>query len=101
MANKGGPPEPVDLKKAFLLLLRRNEKNGAGYYRAHARLVWRQMFGDHIGEQTRDLMVRNRRLYVYVTNAPLRNQLTMVRENIRQKMNAEFGEEYLEAVIIK
>lgn len=92
--------EPTELKHAFLRLLR-NNRNEAGYFRARTRLVWEKFFGKHVAANTRDLMVRNRKLYVYVTDAPLRNQLTMVREGIRKRLNDEFGEEYLEAVVIK
>ncbi|NJB87408.1 hypothetical protein GGR26_003188 [Lewinella marina] len=93
-------PEPTELKTAFLRLLR-NQKNEAGYFKARTKLVWEKFFGKHTADNTRDLMVRNHKLYVYVTNAPLRNQLTMVREGIRQRLNEEFGEEYLEEVIVK
>lgn len=93
-------PEPLQLRDAFLALLR-TKRNEAGYFRARTRLAWRQLFGDHIAGQTRDFLVRNRRLYVYVNNAPLREQLTMVREKIRQRLNEEFGEDYLEEVRIK
>lgn len=92
--------DPTPLKEAFLRLLR-NKRNEAGYFRARTKLVWGKFFGKHVAEGTRDLMVRNKKLFVYVTNAPLRNQLTMHREGIRKRLNAEFGEEYLEEVIIK
>lgn len=93
-------PEPQPLKEAFLRLLR-TRRNEAGYFKARTRLVWEKFFGKHTATHTRDFLVRKRKLYVYVTNAPLRNQLTMHREGIRQRLNEEFGEEYLEEVIIK
>ena len=92
--------DPTPLKEAFLRLLR-SKRNEAGYFRARTKMVWGKFFGKHVEDHTRDLMVRNRKLYVYVTNAPLRNQLTMVREGIRKRLNEEFGEDYLEEVIIK
>ena len=93
-------PEPKDLKQAFLGLIR-NQHNEPGYFKARIKLVWEPFFGKHTADNTRDFLVRNRKLYVYVTNAPLRNQLTMVREGIRQRLNEEFGEEYLQEVVIK
>jgi len=96
------PPknDPTDLKDAFMKLLR-NKRNEAGYFKARTKLVWEKFFGKHVADNTRDMMVRNRKLYVYVNNAPLRNQLTMVREGIRKRLNEEFGEEYLIEVVIK
>ncbi len=93
-------PEPLELKTAFLRLLR-NQHNEAGYFKARTKLVWEKFFGKHTADNTRDFLVRNRKLYVYVTNAPLRNELTMVREGIRTRLNEEFGEEYLVEVVIK
>lgn len=93
-------PEPQVLKQAFLRLLR-NKHNEAGYFKARTKLVWEKFFGKHVADNTRDFLVRNRKLYVYVTNSPLRNQLTMVREGIRTRLNEEFGEEYFLEVVVK
>jgi len=81
--------------------LLRTKRNEAGYFKARTKMVWEKFFGKHVADNTRDMMVRNRKLYVYVNNAPLRNQLTMVREGIRKRLNDEFGEEYLIEVVIK
>lgn len=90
----------AQLKDAFMRLLR-TKRNEAGYFKARTRMVWEKFFGKHVADNTRDFMIRKRKLYVYVTNAPLRNQLTMVRSGIRERLNREFGEDYLEEVIIK
>lgn len=92
--------DPTPLKDAFLRLLR-SKRNEAGYFRARTRLVWEKFFGKHVADHTRDLMVRNRKLFVYVNNAPLRSSLLMHREGIRERLNEEFGEEYLIEVVIK
>lgn len=93
-------PEPAQLKEAFLRHLR-SKHNEAGYFRARTRLVWEKFFGQHTAQHTRNLMVRKRKLYVYVDNAPLRNQLLMIREGIRMRLNEEFGEEFLEEIVVK
>ena len=99
---KKPPPknDPTPLKEAFMRLLR-TKKNEAGYFKARTKLVWGKFFGKHVEDNTRDVMVRNRKLYVYVNNAPLRNQLFMHREGIRDRLNEEFGEDYLLEVVIK
>ncbi|WP_020568797.1 DUF721 domain-containing protein [Neolewinella persica] len=96
------PPnnDPTPLKEAFMKLLR-TKRNEAGYFKARTKLVWGKFFGKHVEDNTRDLMVRNRKLYVYVNNAALRNQLFMHREGIKKRLNDEFGEAYLEEVVIK
>lgn len=91
----------VTLKDAFLKMLRTTKESEAGYFKARTKMVWREFFGVHVDENTKSLMVRNRKLYVYVSNAPLRAQLIAVREGIRDRLNAEFGEDYLEEVVIR
>ncbi|NJC27377.1 DUF721 domain-containing protein [Neolewinella antarctica] len=93
--------ETLTVKDAFLRMLRANKENEAGYFKARIRLVWEPFFGKHVAENTNNIMVRNRRLYVYVKNAPLRAQMMTVRQGIRDRLNKEFGEDYLEEVIIK
>lgn len=98
--KKPKKPEPQALKDAFMRLLR-TKRNEAGYFKARIKLVWEKFFGKHVAEHTRDFLVRDGKLYVYVTNAPLRNQLMMHREGIKKRLNEEFGEDYLKDVIIK
>ena len=98
--KKPKKPEPQALKDAFMRLLR-TKKNEAGYFKARTKMVWEKLFGKHVAENTRDFMVRNKKLYVYVNNAPLRNQLMTMREGIRKRLNEEFGEEFLVEVIVK
>ena len=93
-------PEATQLRDAFLRLLR-NKRNEAGYFRARTRLAWRKLFGDYIAGETRDFMVRKGRLYVYVNSAPIRDQLNMIRDKIKDRLNEEFGEAYLEEVIVR
>lgn len=101
MKKKKRVEETLTVKDAFLRMLRQTKENEAGYFRARTKLVWEEFFGKHVAQNTRDLMVRNRKLYVYVTNAPLRAQMTAVREGLRDRLNKEFGEDYLLEVVIK
>ena len=101
MYKKPPPPRPEPtLKEAFMALLR-HTRNDPAFFKARTKMVWGKLFGQHVEEHTRDMMIRNKRLYVYITNAPLRNQLHMVRAGIRDRLNAEFGEDYLEEVVVK
>ncbi|MEM9835491.1 MAG: DUF721 domain-containing protein [Bacteroidota bacterium] len=96
------PPRSTErsLKEAFRQFLV-NKDNQDGFFRAQIKHAWPRLFGKNVAKHTRDLMVRKRKLYVYVTAATVRNQLMMVREGIRKRLNEEVGEEYLTEVIIK
>lgn len=90
----------VTLKEAFRKLML-NKDNQDGFFRAQIRYSWPRLFGQNIAKHTRDLMVRKRKLYVYVDSATVRNQLMMVREGILKRLNEELGEDYLTDIMIK
>ena len=92
--------EPAKLGDAFLRLLAARGDE-AGYYRARTKLVWEELFGVHVAQHTRDLRVRDGKLYIYLTNAPLRHQMLMVREGVRERLNEAFGGGYFTEVIVK
>ena len=85
---------------AFRALLR-NSENAEGFYLAAIRAAWPKLFGKNVARQTRELKVRKGKLYVYVNTATMRSQLMMVREGIKQRLNEEIGEAYLNEVIVK
>jgi isopentenyldiphosphate isomerase len=88
------------LKAAFRQFLV-NKDNQDGFFRAQIRHAWPRLFGQNVAKHTRDLMVRKRKLYVYVDAATVRNQLMMVREGIMKRLNEELGEDYLIDIMIK
>ena len=77
-------------------------------YRLRSRLnqtkiekAWTRMMGPSIDNYTRDIKIRNHKLYVSIDSAPLRQELAMGRDKIRKMMNEELGEEYLKDVVIR
>ncbi len=89
-----------NLKEAFRQFLV-NKNNQDDFFRAQIRVAWPKLFGKNIAQHTRLLEVKNRKLYVYTNTSSVRNQLMMVREGIRKRINEALGEEYLEEVIPK
>lgn len=87
-----------NLKEAFRQFLV-NKNNQDDFFRAQIRVAWPTLFGKNIAQHTRLLEVKNRKLYVYTNTSSVRNQLMMVREGIRKRINEALGEEYLEEVI--
>lgn len=77
-------------------------------YRLRSRLnqtkiekVWVRTMGPAIGNYTREMKVRNHKLYVSIDSAPLRQELAMGRDKIRRILNEELGEDYLREVVIR
>ncbi len=64
-------------------------------------LVWERAMGKMIANYTKELKVRNHKLYVTIESAPLRHELSYGRDKILETINAELGEKYLNEVIIR
>ncbi len=64
-------------------------------------LIWEKAMGRMITNYTKELKVRNQKLYVTIESAPLRQELSYGREKILDTINRELGERYLEEVIIR
>lgn len=77
-------------------------------YRLKARLhqtrldeLWGKLMGPTISGYTREIKMRGKKLYVTVDSAPLRQELNMGREKLRDRLNEALGEEYIQEVIIR
>ncbi|HMO40856.1 MAG TPA: DUF721 domain-containing protein [Saprospiraceae bacterium] len=70
-------------------------------HQTRIELVWEQAMGKMIANYTTELKVRGDKLFVGISSAPLRQELSYGREQIVAKMNAELGEDFLKEVVIR
>ena len=71
------------------------------YQQTRIKQLWTSLMGPAISQYTTDLKVYRRKLYVQLSSAPLKQELSMGTEKIRAMINEELGEDYLEEVIIR
>ncbi|MBK7873185.1 MAG: DUF721 domain-containing protein [Saprospiraceae bacterium] len=64
-------------------------------------MIWEKTMGKMIANYTKELKVRNNKLYVMIESAPLRQELSYGRGQILENINKELGEDYLNEVIIR
>jgi predicted nucleic acid-binding Zn ribbon protein len=88
------------LKEALEAMLR-HYKLKDGYNEARIRQLWQQQMGPLIAQHTSEFSLRDRKLYIAVRSAPLRQELSMARETLRHRLNEALGEAYLQEVIIR
>lgn len=88
------------LKEALHALIDHYKLRG-GYHQTRVRALWPKLFGKTISDYTSELRIRDRKLFVSIDSAPLRQELTMGREMLRRRLNEELGEDYLREVIIR
>lgn len=92
--------EEKPLKEVLEEMLKHYRLKGK-FQQARIRKIWGQTVGPVIDKYTRELKVHRRRLIVVVDSAPLRQELSMNREKIRNLMNEALKEEYLREVLIR
>ncbi|MCB0635568.1 MAG: DUF721 domain-containing protein [Lewinella sp.] len=89
-----------DLKKALEAMLDHYKLRGK-YTQARVRQLWPKLMGPAINKYTTEVKVYRKNLYVTLSSAALRQELSMGTERIRDLINEELGEEYLEKVVIR
>lgn len=57
--------------------------------------AWSMVVGDSIAAYTGDKFIRNQTLFVKVTNAALRSDLSMMRSQLVRKLNAAVGSQII------
>ena len=62
---------------------------------------WEKVMGLAIAKRTSNIYIRNKKLFVYLTSAPLRHELNMSRDKILVLLSKEFGKPIVNEVIIK
>ncbi len=83
--------------RAFLKTYRMEGKvNEAGLINS-----WEKIVGPMIAKHTVRMNIRDRKLFVEVDSAALRNELTYAREKIKKALNREAGEAMIDEVIFK
>ena len=62
--------------------------------------AWPELMGKAIANRTKQLYVRDRRLYIRVESSVIKNELMMMRSKIIEKMNEYAGSRVIDEVIL-
>jgi predicted nucleic acid-binding Zn ribbon protein len=62
---------------------------------------WEEMVGKAISSRTEKVYIRDGVLYVHLRSSIVRNELMMIREGLREKLNNQVGEEIIKEIILK
>ena len=63
--------------------------------------AWEKMVGKMIAKHTRNVYVKNRKLFIFLDSAPLKQELSYQKTRVVELLNEEVGEEVILEVIIK
>lgn len=62
---------------------------------------WDKVMGKMIAKHTKELVIRNKQLFVTLDSSALRNELAMAKTKIVQMLNEEVGKEIINEIILK
>ena len=63
--------------------------------------LWNQLLGDNISQFTDKVELRNETLYVSLSSAPLREELSYGKEKIMRLLNEEMGKETIKKIVLR
>ncbi len=90
----------VTLKEALQGFLEKYRLKGK-LHQTKLEIIWKKLMGPTISGYTSELKMRGKKLYISLSSAPLRQELTLGRQKLRNLLNEQLGEEYIEEVIIR
>ena len=62
---------------------------------------WEEIAGRAIAKRTTKVYIKSGKLFIYLSSPVVRNELMMVRESLRQRLNEEAGEELVKEIILR
>lgn len=62
---------------------------------------WEQLMGKTVAVRTNKIFIRSGVLYIHVTSSILKNELLMMRNQIKERLNESAGEILIESIVIK
>lgn len=70
------------------------------YFDARAKQLWFETMGPSIEKYTQNVYVKNKVLYITISSAALRQEISYSKEKIKKFINEGIGEEYIQGVVI-
>lgn len=72
-----------------------------GIDKIEVRDAWKNLMGNGVNNYTREIMLKNDILYVALTSAVLREELSYGREKIVKMINEELGRDVVKEVVLR
>jgi len=63
-------------------------------------VAWPEMMGKAVANRTKDIFIRDRKLFIRIESAVIKNELVMMRSNIIDKMNERAGAQVIDEIVL-
>lgn len=61
--------------------------------------AWPEMMGTAVANRTKELFIRDRKLFIRIESSVIKNEMVMIRSQILDKMNERAGSKVLDEII--
>ena len=99
-SDKGRKAEPEKINNVITEMLKAFRIENK-FYETDLLNSWERIMGKPIAKRTTKLYIRNKKLYVHISSAPLKNELNMSRDRILILLTKEIGRPLVNEVIVK
>jgi predicted nucleic acid-binding Zn ribbon protein len=89
------------LKEVLQAFLNTNDKVKNKLFLAKIKDFWQSRMGPSITRYTTEIELKKHKLYLVIASAPLRQELSMSKEKIKDMINEMLGENFVEEVFIR
>ena len=97
MTTRGDNNRPL---KEWLKIFSQSPQIRSRLYQTRVEKMWAEIMGPMISTYTRRIKLDGQVLLIFVDSAPLRSELTIMKETILKSVNQRLGEEYVKEVRI-
>ena len=64
-------------------------------------MAWEEVLGKTVGKYSRNLYIRNRKLYVTVNSSIVKVELQMIKDQLINRLNEKAGKDIIDQIIIR
>jgi hypothetical protein len=86
-----------DILKEFIQV----NKLDSGMDKVDVEQAWKNLMGNGVNNYTEEVLLKNTTLYVKLSSAVLRNELSYGKEKIIKMINEEMGKEVVKSLVLR
>ena len=86
-----------DILKEFIQV----NKLDSGMNKVDVEQAWKNLMGNGVNNYTEEVLLKNNTLYVKLSSAVLRNELSYGKDKIIKMINEEMGKEVVKSIVLR
>ncbi len=98
MYKKKPKNDPKSVKEGISAFLKAN-KLSARFNETMAVALWEELMGQSVAKRTELIQIRQKTLFVRLSSAPLKQELSLLKDQIRKRLNEEVGEDVVSEIV--